>query len=399
MSDPSIKELKRWRLILGAGAADQLKAFSAKSLDLSREEVTIDSALAAIYDETAPVSSTTTTNRGTLSAGLGRSQPRLSKWLGDVRTHFPSDVVAVIQADAVERRGLRKLLMEPELLERVEPTVALVATLLSLSKQIPERTKETARLLVQRCVSRIRGRLERRVRSAVQGSLLRPHTHALSSSHIDWKKTIQRSLKNYQTEIGKLVPEKIYFFSKGRRVNDWTVIVNLDQSGSMAESLIYGAVMGSIFASLPALKTHVVAFDSEVVDLTDVCGRDPVEMLFGLQLGGGTNINQSVAYCESLIENPTQTFLIIISDLREGGNAGQLVRRVSELVESGVKIVCLLALAESGVPRYDERLTKRLRASGVACFACSPERLPDLIEGVLEGAKPEVLSRQLATRS
>src|SRR5229473_5190323 len=291
------EQLKRWRLILGHHAQDSLAQMGG-GCDLSPEQLGMDEALAAIYDETGGEQ-----QRGQRSAGLGPSAPNLAKWLGDIRNYFKEDVVTVIQNDAIERKGLTQLLFEPELLKTVEPNPQLVGTLMSLKGRIPERTKETARMVVRAVVEKIKRLLEQKIRQAVMGALSRnDHSPIPHAPSIDWKWTIGRNLKNYQPSLGTIVPEKVYFFSRAQRSNNWTVIVCMDQSGSMAESVVYGSVTGSIFASLPALNKRVVAFDTEVVDLTEQCGNDPVDMIFGVQLGGGTDINKGVGYSKSRVE-------------------------------------------------------------------------------------------------
>jgi hypothetical protein len=379
--DPA--QLRRWRLILGKDAQQPLDGMGGGACALSSGDAEMDAALAAIYDE-IPEEGNSPKQR---AAGLGASAPRLSKWLGDIRTYFKEDVVSVIQADAIERKGLTQLLFEPETLKTVQPNIQLVGTLMSLKGRIPERTKETARMVVAAVVEEVKKKLEQRLRQAVLGALNRKeHSPLPSATAIDWKWTIGRNLKNYRPEVGTIVPEKVYFYNRAQRSNAWTVIVDMDQSGSMADSVVYGAVCGSVFASLPALDTHVVAFDTEVVDLTEQCGNDPVDMIFGVQLGGGTDINKSVAYCEKFITEPKKTLFILITDLFEGGNEAQLVRRLGEMRESGVKAICLLALSDAGAPSYDENLARRLAALGIPCFACTPAKLPDLVEGALRGA-------------
>ena len=324
--------------------------------------------------------------QGRRSAGLEGSSPRLAKWLGDIRTYFTEDVVAVIQQDAIERKGMQQLLLEPELLKNVQPNVQMVGTLMSLRGQIPERTKETARMVVQAVVDQIKLAIEQQIRQAVAGAVNRnEHSPIPKANSIDWKWTIGRNLKNYNADLGTIIPERVWFYSRAQQTNNWTVIVDMDQSGSMADSVVYGAVCGSIFASLPALDTHVVAFDTEVVNLSEQCGNDPVDMLFGVQLGGGTDINKSVAYCEQFITDPSQTLFVLLTDLYEGGNEAQLVRRMQDMVESGVRAICLLALSDSGIPCYDDRLAKKLSALGIPCFGCTPQKLPELLEGALRG--------------
>lgn len=386
-------QLRRWRLILGADSQESLHRLSDGRLSLDADQKQMDEALAAIYDETEE------TSDSRRSAGLGASAPRLAKWLGDIRTYFTEDVVTVIQQDAIDRKGMKQLLFEPELLKNVQPNVQLVGTLMSLKGQIPERTKETARMVVRAVVEQIKLALEQKIRQAVAGALnRREHSPLPHVSSIDWKWTIGRNLKNFNIELGTLIPERVYFYSRAQRTNNWTVIVDMDQSGSMADSVVYGAVCGSIFASLPALETHVIAFDTEVVDLTEQCGNDPVDMLFGTQLGGGTDINKSVAYCERFIQEPARTLFILITDLFEGGNQAQLVRRLGEMRASGVRAICLLALSDSGVPSYDENLAKKLAALGIPCFACTPQRLPELLEGALRGADLQMLAKRIAEK-
>lgn len=394
--DEQLEQLQRWRLILGRNGEDGACSgqMLGQDLGLSADQLAMDEALSVIYDETGAQGSGG--SGGARNAGSGPSAPRLAKWLGDIRTYFTEDVVAVIQQDAIERKGMDQLLMEPEMLRNVQPNVQLVGTLLSLKGKIPERTKETARMVVQAVVDQIKKLLEQKIRQAVLGALNRnQHSPIPNAASIDWKWTIGRNLKNWQPQLGKLVPERVYFYSRAQRSNNWTVIVDMDQSGSMADSVVYGAVTGAIFASLPATETHVVAFDTEVVDLTEECGDDPVDMLFGTQLGGGTDINKSVAYCEQFITDPSKTLFLLITDLFEGGNEAQLVRRMKEMVESGVRAICLLALSDSGIPCFDEALAKKLSNIGVPCFGCTPKMLPELIEGCLRDQDLNELAKRV----
>jgi hypothetical protein len=392
MSSPiEPEQLTRWRLVLGKDSQQSFEQMGPGGCSLSAEQLEMDEALAAIYDETSGEGTS-----GPRSAGLGASAPKLNKWLGDIRNYFKEDVVSVIQQDAIERRGLKQLLFEPEMLKNVQPNVQLVGTLMALKGQIPERTKETARMVVRAVVEQIKLALEQKIRQAVLGALnRREHSPLPSANSIDWKWTIGRNLKNYNTELKTIIPERVYFYSRAKRSNNWTVIVDMDQSGSMADSVVYGAVCGSIFASLPALETHVIAFDTEVVDLTEQCGDDPVDMLFGVQLGGGTDINKSVGYCERFIQEPKNTIFFLISDLIEGGNQAQLFRRMGDMVASGVRVICLLALNDSGVPCYDEQHARKLTSLGIPCFACTPQRLPELLEGALRGVNLTALAARI----
>jgi len=375
------KQTRRWRLILGQEAEESLG-----SPGLNGEESIMDAALAAIYDATGTDGSGGSRRGGGRSAGQKRSVPNLAKWLGDVRSFFPPDIVSVIQSDAIERKGLTQLLFEPETLSTVKPDISMVGVLMSLKGQIPEKSKEAARALVRAVVDEIMKRLETDLRRAVTGALnKKEHSPLPNLSGTDWKRTIAKNLKNYDTASRRIIPERFYFFERRKRNKDWTVILDIDQSGSMAESIIYASVMGAIFASMPALDTRVIAFDTEVVDLTESVRQDPVDMLFGVQLGGGTDINKSVQYCSTLIENPKKTMFILISDLYEGGVAAGLLRKLQEMKESGVKCMVLLALSDSGVPAYDRELGQKIANLGIPSFACSPDCLPQLVEGALKG--------------
>lgn len=375
----STDRYSRWRLVLGKASNEGLSSLAGRANLLEGDQAAMDEALGQIYEnEEQPKPK----DRG---AGLGGSAPRLAKWLGDIRNYFNQDVVAVIQKDAIEKKGLKQLLFEPETLGQVTPNIEMVGTLMALKNQIPERAKDAAREVVRTVVEEIMKRMRGGLEQAVRGSLDRSrHSPMRCLPNMDWSRTIRRNLKNYDRERKVVIPETFHFFSRQHRRKEWNVIVCMDQSGSMADSVVYGGVTGAIFASMPALETHVIVFDTEVVDLTEQC-HDPVDLIFGVQLGGGTDINRAVAYCQELIHDPRKTLFLLITDLFEGGNASELVRRMDALTESGVRAICLLALADSGVPCYDTNLARRFADLGVPCFACTPKMLPPLLEGALRG--------------
>ncbi|MEU7525197.1 VWA domain-containing protein [Saccharothrix sp. NPDC042600] len=371
------ERLRRWRLLLG-GAAGDLG-------DLGEDDRRRDAALTGLYGGGAPVSATDAPDgSGKRSAGLGGSSPVLHRWLGDIRTYFPTSVVQVMQKDAVDRLGLRQLLLEPELLKSVEPDVNLVGTLISLSGAIPARTRETARAVVRKVVEDIERRLAERLLDAVHGAIDHARrTNRPRLSDVDWARTIRANLKHYQPEQRTVVVQDLKGNTRRSRAASLKdVILLVDQSGSMAESVVYSAVMGASLASLRAVDTKLVVFDTEVVDLTDDL-KDPVDLLFATQLGGGTDINRAVAYGQSLVRRPTDTVMVLISDLYEGGVARELQRRVRELVQSGVTVVVLLALSDSGTPAYDHELAAKLSELGAPAFACTPDRFPDLLATAL----------------
>ncbi|AWT36437.1 VWA domain-containing protein [Deinococcus arenae] len=368
---------RRWRLVLGGGDADGLGAQEGTEVPLTLEDRRMDAALAELYDPP----------EGERRGGLGGSAPRVARWLADLREFFPTDVVRVMQADAIERLNLRQLLFEPEMLDGVEPDVHLVATLVSLRGVMPPSARDAARSVVRRVVDDLTRRLEEPTRAAVTGSLSRAQrTRRPRAAEIDWPGTIRANLRTYRPELGTLVPERLIGHGRRRRrLRD--VVLCVDQSGSMAGSVVYAGVFGAVLASLPALSTRVVAFDTAVADLSEHLS-DPVELLYGLQLGGGTDINRALAYCQGVIERPEQTVLVLLSDLFEGGNEREMLARARALRESGVLVVALLALSDDGAPSFDHGVARALASLDIPAFACTPAHFPGLLAAALRGDNP-----------
>lgn len=355
--------LKRWRLILGGNEAD------GTGITLTQEEQRIDQSLEAVYDSD---------RRG----GLGASAPKVSRWLGDIREFFPQTVVQVIQRDAIKRLNITSLLTEKEMLETVVPDVHLVATLMSLSRVIPEKNKEMARQVVRKVVDELLRKLSAPTQQAVTGALNRSARRRNPRyNEIDWKTTITKNLKNYQPEYKTIIPEvRIGYGRKRKAMKD--IILCLDQSGSMGTSVIYSGIFGSVLASIPAVSTRMVVFDTAVVDLTDDL-QDPVDLLFGVQLGGGTDIARALTYCQGVITRPQDTVLVLVTDLYEGGDAREMRKKFVSLVNSGVQLIVLPALNDDGAPSYDKSHAEFLANIGVPTFACTPDKFPDLMAAAL----------------
>jgi Mg-chelatase subunit ChlD len=363
------ERLKRWRLVLGGG--DERTGVSLQGRDAQ-----IDTALNALYGGQ---------QGGERGAGLDPSAPNVARWLGDIREYFPASVVSVMQKDAIDRLDLRQLLLEPELLDAVEPDVHLVGTLLSLNRVIPARTRETARLLVRRVVEELERRLEQRTRAAVTGALDRASRtrRPRRLADVDWNRTIRANLRHYQPDLHTVVAETLIGYGRRQQAVQRDVILCVDQSGSMASSVVYSSVFAAVLASLRALRTSLVVFDTSVVDLTPELS-DPVEVLFGTQLGGGTDINQALAYCERLVQRPGDTILVLISDLMEGGDERALRRRAASLAAAGVSVIALLALSDDGAPAYDHDNAQAFAALGILTFACTPDQFPELMAAAIE---------------
>ena len=376
MSSGPVSSNRRWRLILGEPAKD------ACGSDLSVLDRGMDKALSELYEE------------GPRRAALGASKVNIARWLGDIRSYFPTPVIQLLQKDAIERRDLKQILLEPETLATIEVDVHLVATLLSLSQLIPEKTKATARIVVKKLVEQIERRLREKLKQAVSGALDRANrTRRPRFQDIDWPRTIRRNLKNWQPDVevfdfsrsaqgagdskGVLVVSELTGTPrKTRSLKD--IILCVDQSGSMMTSVVYASIFAATLASIRAVSTSLVLFDTAIVDLTPMLA-DPVDVLFGTQLGGGTDIALALQYCAGLIKRPEQTTFVLISDLFEGGDQARMRATAAEMVSIGVNVIALLALNDEGAPSFDASNANYFASLGCATFACTPDQFPEVI--------------------
>ncbi|HYF04511.1 MAG TPA: VWA domain-containing protein [Patescibacteria group bacterium] len=354
---------KRWRLILGSETHDEIP------FSLSPTETGIDRTLEALYN---------TERKG----GLGPSSPNVARWLGDIREYFPTSMVKVLQQDALKRLHLTSMLTEPEMLESVVPDIHLVANLMTLGKLIPEKTKDTARQVVKKVVDELLAKLAAPTQQAINGSLNRSaRSYRPRHNEINWNETIKKNLKHYQADFKTIVPETLIGYGRKRKALK-EIVLCIDQSGSMGTSVIYSGIFGAVMASIPSVKTKMVVFDTSVVDLTEEL-HAPVDLLFGVQLGGGTDIDKVLQYCQQIITRPLDTVLVLITDLYEGGNPVEMRKKIAGLVASGVQVITLLALNDDGAPSYDHANADFFASVGVPVFACTPDLFPDLMAAAL----------------
>ena len=377
----SDERARRWRLVLGKGE-DQSEGGGSggqgsggerpEETPLSGRDAALDEALDALYGEA---------RGGDLSA----SMPDVARWLGDVRDYFPEPVAQIIQRDALARLTTRQLVEHPELLAQVEPDAALAAQLLSLRKVMPEQTLETARQVVAQVVRDLVKRLDFPLRQAAAGSLNRAgrRHRPRRLAEINWARTVQANLRHYQPAQQTVVPERLVGYGR-RQATLRDIILLVDASASMATSVVYAGVAAAVLASIPSLAARLVLFDTAIADVSDQLG-DPVEMLFGLRLGGGTNIDRALTYARGAITRPRDTVVILITDLFEGGSKEGVVRQVGEMLADGVAVVVLLALNDQGAPRYDTALAQRLADLGAPAFACTPEGFAEVMGKALRG--------------
>ncbi len=358
---------RRWRLLLGDDAN--------RLGDPDGDDHRMDVVLSALYEPGFD-------RGGQLEAGHGKSMPRAARWLGEIKRLFPSSAVEIIQKDATKRLDIASLLQDPAFLDEVQPDVHLVAQLIELQRYVPDKAKQNARQLVQKLVDELLRHYRPPTEQAIRGALNRStRNNRPRQNEINWNATIRRNLKTYRPEYNAIIPERLVGYGRRKRQMK-KMILCVDQSGSMATSVIYSSIFAAVLGSMPSLSTHLVVFDTAVVDMTEQL-RDPVEVLFGIQLGGGTDINQAMQYCEGLVENPAETYLVLISDLCEGGNKKALQQSVKRLIDAGVNLITLLALSDEGTPWFDKQMAASFTALGSPAFACTPDLFPDLMAAAL----------------
>lgn len=365
--------LNKWRLILGKNAEGHIDFSGTEQetqLYLSMEN-TLDFLYDMEYGENVM--------RADRSGGTGASVPAAAKWIEKVRKLFPKRTVEILEKQALEHFGLTELLTDKKVLSKMEPNMDLLKTVLQFKNMMKSDVLTEARRMIRKVVDEITEKLQTDLRKSLLGKLNRSMpSNVKSMRNLDMKKTIRRNLKNYDREKNQLVLKNVYFSSRIKRYNKWRVIIAVDESGSMLDSLIYSAVMAGIFAKLPMIDTKLVIFDTSVVDLSGYAD-DPVEVLMGVQLGGGTDIGGAVAYCETLCTNPYETIYVVVTDLYEGGSPGGLLKTCSDIISSGSKMVFLTALDRDANPVYDVNLGQKLADMGAFVGALTPEQLGDYI--------------------
>ena len=365
--DGPISAEERWQLMLGAdeelgGLRGSLQA--------------MDRALGALYN--------TGDDAEDRRGGLGASAPSVTRWLGDIRNYFPSRVVRVMQTDAIERLGVRSLLTEPEVLETLEPDVHLVATLAQLSSVIPERSRATARAVVAKVARQVEERIADRLQQSVLGALNRAsRTSRPRPGDIDWNRTIAANLKNYLPEHRTVVPERLIGYGRRHLGVQREFAICLDQSGSMATSVVYASIMAGVMASLRTLRTSLVAYSTDIADLTEALA-DPVDVIFGAQLGGGTDTSPALEYCRRTITRPSAAVLLLISDLYDS-DPKRMLGHIARIQADGIRVVVLLTLSDDGLPFYNHDVAASLGDMGVPAFGCTPDAFPDLIAAAIQG--------------
>ena len=304
-------------------------------------------------------------------------------WLKEVRELFPQETAEVLQKHALEKYGMTELVTDPEILGKLEPNYELLKAVLAFRGLMEKEVLELARDIIRKVVEELRRKLAKEIREVLWGRLNRLKRSQLKVfRNLDWKRTIRSNLKNYDTERKTVVLQSLHFSSRIDRHLGWNIIMAVDCSGSMMDSVIYSAVMAGIFKSLPSLSVNLIAFDTNIIDLSEVAD-DPTEILMSVQLGGGTDIHKALAYCESLVKTPQRTIVVVVTDFCEGGSSAGMIASIKRMKESGVKVLGLAALDENAQPNYDKETARQCVDAGAEVAALTPKRLAEWIGRIL----------------
>ncbi|MFD0683375.1 VWA domain-containing protein [Actinomadura fibrosa] len=376
-------DLERWRLVLGTPAEPSMGGLTAEAADR-------DQALDWLYGRDPELA-----RRGVRRGGGGGSgEPSRSDdrtggdgpsaltpvdWLDAVHRLFPKETIERLERDAVERYEINEIVTDPAVLERVQPDQALLRAVLRTKHLMNPEVLALARRIVEAVVRELMEKLATEVREAFHGTRTRRPSRVKNARNFDFHGTVRANLAHYRPDERRLYIERPRFVSRTRRhVEQWQMILLVDQSGSMVGSVIHAAVTAACLWGLPGLRTHLVAFDTSVVDLTsDV--TDPAELLMKVQLGGGTDIARAVSYGAGLVDNPRRAIVAVISDFYEGGDPERLVREVKALVEQGTQVLGLAALDEDANPSYDRNMGQRLADVGAHVGAMTPGQLAQFV--------------------
>ncbi len=372
---PTNQVINRWRLLLGKYADEDL----ALSNSVFEE---MDSLLEFLYGREYS-ESRGIRGEGDRVGGEGPSLLEVPNWIQKVRKLFPKETVEVLEKHALQKYNLKELLADAKILEKLEPNLTLMKSILQIKHLMNNEVLDAARKVVHKVVEEIRKQLETSVRNAILGKIDRKSSGFLKGSrNLDLKKTIHKNLKNYDRENQQLCVEQVYYFRNIRNFIPWRIVLVIDQSGSMLDSVIHSAVMAGIFAGLPALKVSLVVFDTEVVDLSEYVS-DPVEILMQVQLGGGTYIHKALQYGYSLIQHPARTIFILLSDLYEGCPPASMYKWTADIIESGAKMIVLTALDQTAEPNYDKKAGETMAQLGADVAAITPEKLGQWISRLI----------------
>ncbi|MGH7140525.1 MAG: VWA domain-containing protein [Pirellulales bacterium] len=371
------KTLTRWRLVLGKSAEEHGISIGAGDDEARRIE-----ALVGFLFADAAGQGQSKDRQGGLGPGHAMNVPR---WVDEVGQLCPREAQEVMERELINRKGLRELMEKPEILERIEPNQELVKTLLTHRDLMNEKTRVLARKIIDQVVEQLKKKLKVQIEPAISGAIRRDkHSPRRVYRNLDLRRTVRRNLRHFDAASSKLLVDRLYFHAAERKSRPWHIIVAVDQSGSMLDSAIYSAVMASIFAGLPSVRTSLFLFDTEIADLTDEVGQ-PVDVLLSIQLGGGTDITKALQYAYQLVRQPARTIVVLVTDFYEGRPERELVKQVKDMAQAGIRMIGLGALGYEARPEYNKTTAAKCRRVGMDILSCTPEKLADAMAHIIRG--------------
>lgn len=381
-----IAALSRWRLVLGRTAEEHGVTFAP-----GQGHERIDDVCEFLFDGSGEGGAGSRAGsqggrRRSRTGGRGKGHPlTVPTWIDAVHELFPRAAREVLERELVNRRGIEQLLEQPRLLEKVEPNLELVKTILTHKDLLSPKTRVLARKIIDKVVRELKEKIKVQVEPAMVGAIRRDrHSPRAVFRNLDLRTTLRRNLHNYDRESERLVVDRLFFYAAERNRRPWHIIVAVDQSGSMLDSAVFSAIMASIFYELPAVRTSLFLFDTDVVDLSDQVGQ-PVDVLLKVQLGGGTHIAKAMRYAQQLVREPARTIVVLITDFYEGGSDADLVKVTRTMAQSGVRLIGLGALGYDARPQYDHSTAGRLRKVGMDVLVCTPETLAECMARIIRG--------------
>lgn len=379
-NDPSQNTMdlaRRWRLMLGRYSDQNLHQanLDAKQLNMERQ---LDYLYQNEYKRRGIEQGKS--RHGSLDA----SQLTAINWLDQSRKLFPKSTFERMQKHAIERYQMTELLKSPAHIQQLDANPAVAKALLSLRGRMSAEMKEAIRALIAKVVEEMLQKIRPQFLQAIQGRRNRfKRSHLKQAQNFDWRRTIRENLKHYQPDRQQLIIQNPYFNARVQKHLPWEIVLCVDQSGSMMDSVMYAAICASILAALPAVSVSLVLFDTQVVDLSHVA-HDPVEVLLTIQLGGGTNIGQALQYCAKKIKQPQRSILVLISDFEEGGSVQTMLNTTASLKQQGCKMLGLAALDQHANPVYDSNMAQQLQQRGMEVAAMTPEHLATWFAEVMQ---------------
>ena len=368
------RSLNRWRLILG----------SFSNLEIDNEYSEIDETLNFLYDrEYTQNGGYSLDNFNNSNSSKEKSALTVPKWISKVKKLFPKETVEIMQKQALEKYKLTEILTDENILKEIEPNIELLKNILTFKDMMSQNVKKLAYDIVKKTLEEIKNKMEVEIKKVFYGKKL-PNSNTTNKifKNLDIKKTIRYNLKNYDIKNKTIFTDKLFFNQNIKKYNPYNIIILIDESGSMLDSVIYSSIMASIFANLPYLSIKLIIFDISVVDLSEHI-KEPIDILFKVQLGGGTNISQALEYAKKITFAPDKTIVLLISDLFDSNDYKLMYKNANDIIESGSKLIVLTALDYNANSIYDKEAARYFSKIGAKVGALTPSKLSKWISDII----------------